>query len=93
MIPLRDINPTKRFAIVTFTLKNGQVFKKRVDYAKGTITNPMNTRELEDKFRGLSVKALPGEQVDKIIKMVMGLENLNNIGRLASLLVAQNGSN
>jgi len=38
-------------AIVTIKLKDGKVFKKRVDYAKGTVTNPMNIKELEDKFR------------------------------------------
>jgi 2-methylcitrate dehydratase PrpD len=79
-------------AIVTIILNDGRVFKERVDYARGTVTNPMSMKELEDKFRGLAAIALPSDRIERTIEMVMKLENLNNIGRLASLLIARKDS-
>jgi len=75
-------------AIVTIKLKNGKAYKKRVDYAKGTINNPLTIDELKDKFSGLTNQALSGDRTDKIIKTVMKLEEIDDISRLISLLVA-----
>jgi 2-methylcitrate dehydratase PrpD len=74
-------------AIVTIKLKNGEVHKKRVDYAKGTIKNPMNIKELEDKFKGLATMVVSNNQSEKIIQTAMGLEDMDDISKLASLLV------
>jgi 2-methylcitrate dehydratase PrpD len=73
-------------AIVTIKLKNGEVYKKRVDYAKGTTNNPLTIDELKEKFRGLTGPALSGERAEKIIEMLMELEELDDISRLIPLL-------
>jgi len=78
-------------AIVTIRLKNGAVYKKQVDYARGTIRNPMKIKELEDKFRGLVSMVISDSQTGKILKTVLGLEDVEDISRLASLLVAPKG--
>ena len=76
-------------AIVTIKLKNGEVFKKRVDYAKGTINNPLKTDELKDKFRELTSPALSSEKIEKIIETLMNLEEVDDISRLLSLLTVK----
>lgn len=85
---LEDKSAEAAPAIVTIKLKNGEVFKKRVDYAKGTIKNPMKIKELEDKFEGLAAMVISSGRIEKIIQTVMGLEEVNDISSLASLLVA-----
>jgi 2-methylcitrate dehydratase PrpD len=76
-------------AIVTIKLKNGKVHKRRVDYARGTIKNPMTQKELQDKFRGLASRAIASDRAEKIIETVMGLEGMDDITGLVSLLVAR----
>jgi 2-methylcitrate dehydratase PrpD len=75
-------------ALVTIILKNGEVYKKHVDYAKGTINNPLTVDELKSKFRGLTNSALSSNRIEKIIDTVMKLEEIDNISRLISLLEA-----
>jgi 2-methylcitrate dehydratase PrpD len=75
-------------AVVTIKLKDGKVLKKRVDYAKGTTTNPLTLDELKDKFRDLTGPALPDERAEKIIDMLANLEELDDISRLLPLLTA-----
>jgi 2-methylcitrate dehydratase PrpD len=75
-------------AIVNIRLKNGEVYRKQIDYAKGTIKNPMTIKELQEKFRGLASMVLPEGQVQKILRMVMSLEELDDISRLTALLTA-----
>jgi 2-methylcitrate dehydratase PrpD len=77
---------------VSIRLKDGSFFEETVDYAKGTIQNPMTKIELEEKFKELTSRILPEKQVENIIQMVSNLEHVENIRELSSLLVA-NGSN
>jgi 2-methylcitrate dehydratase PrpD len=72
---------------VTVKLKNGNIFAKRVDFAKGTIQNPMTKKEIEDKFRGLASMVLPFSRVDKIKGMIDNLEELGNIQTIMRLIV------
>lgn len=45
--------PEKRAAAVSIKMKNGSIFKDRVDLAKGEPENPVSDQELEDKFLSL----------------------------------------
>ena len=73
---------------VAIRLKDGSFFEEAVDYAKGTIQNPMTKKELEDKFRELTSRLLPEMQVESIITTISNLEELENIHELSSILVA-----
>lgn len=75
-------------ALVTVKLKNGTTHVEQVDYARGSIQNPMNLQALEDKFRGLTSAVLPSKRIEAIIQTVRRLEEVDNINRLASLLVS-----
>lgn len=78
-------------AVVTIRLKNGDVLKKRVDYARGTIQNPLTAQELEDKFRGLASLSVPGQQVEDIVETIDKLEDVADIRKLVSLLIIPDG--
>jgi len=75
-------------ALVTIKMKDGTTYVEQVDYAKGSIQNPMTVEELENKFRSLTSNILPARRVEAIIRTVQGIEELDNINRLAALLVS-----
>jgi 2-methylcitrate dehydratase PrpD len=79
-----DVVPAR----VTIRLKDGTVYQEQVNSARGTIVNPMTEDDLRDKFRGLAATVAPDDRVEKIIQTVGELEELDNIGKLGSLLVA-----
>jgi 2-methylcitrate dehydratase PrpD len=74
-------------AAVTIKMKNGTTFEEMVNYAKGSVQNPMNLKDLEEKFRGLTANILPAKRVEAIISTVKRIDELDNINRLAALLV------
>jgi 2-methylcitrate dehydratase PrpD len=78
-----DVGP----ALVTIKMKNGTIHVEQVDYAKGSIQNPMTRQELDLKFRGLTNGIIPAKKTEDIIQTVNELEDLDNINKLASLLV------
>lgn len=86
-----DLPPGSAPSRVAIRLKDGSLFKETVNYAKGTIQNPMTKMELEEKFKELTSRVLPKRQVESIIKTVSGLEDVENIHELSSLLVAGGG--
>jgi hypothetical protein len=47
----------------------------------------MSIKELKDKFRRLTSGVIPVNQAEEIIETIDGLEDLDNVKTLASLLV------
>jgi 2-methylcitrate dehydratase PrpD len=78
-----DVGP----ALVTIKLNNGTTYIEQVDYARGSIQNPMSRQELDIKFRGLTQGIIPAKKTEDIIQTVNELEYLDNINKLAALLV------
>lgn len=73
---------------VTIRMADGTVYEQSVVFAKGTIRNPMTKEEADNKFRELSSVVLPQQRVEEIFEAVAGLEKLDNIQKLISLLIA-----
>ncbi len=73
-------------ARVEIQLKNGSIHERTVQFAKGTIQNPMTREELEDKFRELTKTILTKEHTKNIIDIVCELEGLDNLHELSALL-------
>ena len=67
-------------------MKDGTVYNSRVDYAKGSLENPMTDVERRDKFNSLASAILPGEKRAAIISMVDRLEDLEDVSELCQLL-------
>ncbi len=85
---LDRLGPEFRHAIIAeLKTKDGRTFRERVDTAKGSNKNPMTTDEVIRKYRTLSGKVLGQKRVDELYDMVLNLEKVPDVKRLASLLV------
>lgn len=89
VIPLDnfDIFQTGSFPEVTVsvTLKDGTVLTKTMRYPKGHPRNNFTLEEEYDHFRLCCKPYMSEEQIEKIIKLVDRLENLDSIRPLAEL--------
>ncbi|NWF54197.1 MAG: MmgE/PrpD family protein [Syntrophaceae bacterium] len=71
---------------VKVTLKDGRVYTKTVDEARGTPGNPLTAGEVKDKYRQCVKGIQSKKDMEKTIELVEGLENLKRISTLADLL-------
>ncbi len=88
-----EVNPDmekeawKRGSLITVKLKSGKVYEQKVEYCKGLAENPLSREEFEGKFRGLAGVAADQETTDKILRMVLNLEQLDDVSKLVELMV------
>ena len=74
--------------IVEITVRGGRKFTVEITAPKGSPTNPVTEIELVEKFRtNASYSMLPNRRVGKIIEMIKGLEEVDDITNLMKLLV------
>ena len=64
-----DGSPVK----LKITLKDGQVFEQRRDYATGSQQMPMTQAQIEDKFLDCAVQALPADAARKVLAALNAL--------------------
>jgi 2-methylcitrate dehydratase PrpD len=70
-------------------LTDGRQFAARVDAAKGSATIPMDEAEIAAKFRGCAEFAhWPPEHTEKLIALILRLEEMDDLGPLSELLRA-----
>lgn len=68
---------------VAITLKDGRKLSEHVEFALGSLENPMTDADLEGKFRSLTESVLDGPQVDELIDMLWSVERLEDAGAIA----------
>jgi 2-methylcitrate dehydratase len=73
--------------ISEITLKDGRVFRTRVDHPRGHARNPMTDEEVESKFRSMASRVMPREQMERLVETIWALEELQDIGELTRLMV------
>ncbi len=73
---------------MTIKTKQGALVAGEVPTAKGDPENFLSLAEVVDKFSGLARPLFPEDRVEKIIKTVMNLEEVNNVSSLGDLLKA-----
>lgn len=66
--------------------KSGETISARCDFPLGAPENPATGRQIEDKFRTYAESVLPAANVDRIIGMVDGLDELGSARDLVALL-------
>ncbi len=71
---------------VEITLADGRVLRERQDRPRGGPDRPMARHELEDKFRGNAARALPGEQVERVLRAVTALPAARDLTELVAAL-------
>lgn len=90
--PVPGVFPPARVELV---LKNGQRHTIQIDSFKGNIDRPLNRQEIIAKFRssvaysGKSSKPVPVQAGEVLLQAVQGLEELDDVGRIAELTIAR----
>ena len=78
--------PKIKRAIVTIKTSHGE-FKKQEDFAKGQPERPLSDEEVISKFKANSEKKISSSRMEKIIKAIQELENIDNIEDYMKLLI------
>lgn len=74
---------------VEIKLDDGAVYVEEVEHFLGSVENPMTFEDCARKFRecaAISIKPLPDEQIERVIGMVDGLEQLDDATEIIRLL-------
>ena len=79
-----DPSLTGSQGINEITTRDGRKFQECFE-APPTLTD----EEVEDKFRGMASQYMDGRRIQEIFNMVWNLENLDDMGKLAKLMVFQ----
>ena len=74
-------------AISEITTKNGKKLVKRIDTPHGLGNDPLSDKELEEKFKDMAAKYMDEKQICKIIDTIWNADKLDNMGKLAELMV------
>lgn len=77
--------------ISEITLKDGRLLRKRVDHPRGHARNPMTDHEVESKFRSMASRVMSQAQMERLIETVWKLDELNDVGEIARLMVFDEG--
>ena len=79
-----DPSLTGSQGINEITTRDGRQFQECFE-APPTLTD----KEVEDKFRGMASKYMDGRRIQEIFNTVWNLEDLDDMGKLARLMVFQ----
>ena len=77
-------------SVVEIKTNDGQIYSKRVDFAKGNPKNPVTLEETRENFRrcaGYAAKPLSKQKVEKAIEIIDRMEHVANTRELITLLV------
>jgi len=84
-----SIFPNVKRAIVTITTKDGRVFRKQEDFAKGQPERPLSEQELLAKFHANAQGALSKRQRERLVQATLTLDQYKNIDKYIPLLVSK----
>ena len=71
---------------VSIELENGQLIQHTTEFARGQPQLPLEQQELDAKFLYCSRYILPPDHIEEAIDSFRGLENIENITGMASVL-------
>lgn len=79
---LNKLFPEKFAAKVEVKLKNGKLLIKEVLDSKGTVKNPLNEKEIEQKFINLTKHYFSNKKQSEMLTMLRDMENINDTSSL-----------
>lgn len=79
--------PEGMLNILEVTTGSGDKFAAQARYHRGHWRNPMSDQELEEKFRTTAQGLLSSGRTAEVLDCLWNLEQLENVGRLAQLLI------
>ena len=88
----KKANHTLVTSSVDVDLVDGTTVGGRIDYGKGSLANPMSENEVVDKFRdSASYARWPESKTEQAIRLVQGLEQLDDVRELTACFAAEQG--
>jgi len=72
--------------IVEIETRQGELFKKRIDFPPGDPENPLTKEELRGKFRRLAGSVVEERDMESIIEMIERLEMVEDISKVTGAL-------
>jgi 2-methylcitrate dehydratase PrpD len=82
-------NGEAMLSTVEIKTKGNGTFLEKVKYPKGSPRNPLTEEELIEKFKTVGSSLLGPKRIDTILKLINGLEKLEEISTLTGLLSGQ----
>lgn len=83
----KELDLVRPSGISEIVTKQGERYDRRVDYPKGHPLNPMTDEEVVEKFQSMAARYMSQAQVDQVTSTVFGLDELDDIARLNSLML------
>ena len=80
--------PFRHAARVRVTAKGGRAVEKFLHHRRGSPENPLKPEDIEYKFRHVVSACLSKADIDKAVKLVAGLDTLENTSDLLALIAA-----
>ncbi len=77
---------------VEVRMKDGSIYQKSVDFARGMPERPLTREEFMEKFQdcvSYAKKPLPKGNIKRILSLVEGLEKVKDVRRLIPLLISK----
>ncbi len=71
---------------VTIRLKDGRTLSKQIKVPKGDPRNPMPVEDVLAKYRDNACLALPQQEVQRSVDLLLNLEQLQDLGQLMEIL-------
>lgn len=87
-----ELKPTalgSRPCKVTLRLRDGRMFSRQVDYARGSREVPMTDAELKEKFAGCARQVIDNPAIERIVDGIEHLETIEDIRPLCRLLLGK----
>jgi len=81
-----DKEPLKSITLLEVKTTQGKVYAKRTTYCKGDPQKPMSDEEIIAKFTSQTEGIVSKEKVHKLIELVKGLENLQDVSEIFKLV-------
>lgn len=82
-----DLFPDASASRLTILTKSGKQFSELVCHHRGHHQNPLDDKELEEKFHSLMQDCFPLKKREKILKQLWNLENVDNISNIMELMI------
>jgi 2-methylcitrate dehydratase PrpD len=83
--------PAEGYAEVRIHLTDGRQLVRRVDEPRGTPGRPLTLEELAAKYRDCAGRVLSPEGIEGSLELLLGLEQIESMCSLTSLLTAPAG--
>ncbi len=81
---IESLHPAKWGAIVEITTSAGRSYSARTDFPMGDPENPLDDEKLVSKFRGLAKYSWREAKVEALLRAVLELESVRDVGELLS---------